>query len=397
MGLLDVLFGRAGPPATPPATPTSSGNPTPIPWLSGTTALGLSAVWRCVTLIADASADCPWRELGGPENAPVELPTSRLIRRPMVTMTRREWTWRVVATEALYNTVHLLHVGGYDSEGVPWSLMPIPPAAIFPLTPPDPWGLSMPTSYYVGGQVVKADDLTIIRRAPFPNLTDQTAGILEVARRQFSSFLAADVAASRYWQNGGPITTVLTSDQVIDDPEAADIAQRWANRRSMGADYPAVLGKGAHAEAWGADPTAESAVEARREIVADVGRYFGVPTRILNAPAGDSETYANTENDKADLLALTLRGYMGPVEDGISELLPGDYIEGRRMRLDPLRLVQGDLASRAQAYPALVRAGILSVDEARAAGFGLAPSDDLGPVMPATAQDAIPGAFRIGG
>jgi hypothetical protein len=69
----------------------------------------LSAVWRCVTLLADVDrADA----LDRVEAGDAQRPPSRLVRRPMATMTRREWTWRVVATEALCNTAYLLHVGG---------------------------------------------------------------------------------------------------------------------------------------------------------------------------------------------------------------------------------------------------------------------------------------------
>lgn len=395
--IADLVFGRAGAPATTTAAPSTSA-PMPVPWVSGGTTLGLSAVWRCVTLIADAIADMPWREWSGPENAPVELPTSRLVRRPMGEMTRREWTWRVVATEALYNTVHLLYIAGYDSEGVPWSLMPIPPEAVMPLTPLDPWGLLQPSEYLVGGQRVSVDDMTIIRRAPFPGLSDAASGILDIARRQFSSYLAADTHLARYWMAGGPTTTQIVTDQELDGDQAETIAQRWVDRRSLGADYPAVMGKGAEAKPFGADPTTESAVEARREMVADIGRYFGVATRILNAPAGDSETYSSVEMDETDLHRHTLRGYMGPVEDAISELLPGDYQIGRRMRFDPTRSLQGDLASRATAYPALVSAGIVTIDEARSAGFGLGPMtpDQLAAMPPAV--DAIPAAMTtIGG
>lgn len=396
MRLVERLFGRSGAPASTTATPAITA-PIAVPWVSGSTTLGLSAVWRCVTLIADAIADFPWREWAGPDDAPVPLTTSRLVRRPMGGMTRREWTWRVVATEALYNTVHLLYVGGYDSERVPWSLMPIPPGAITPLSPSDPWGLLQPTEYQVGGSRVSVDELTIIRRAPFPGLSDQLAGILDVARRQFSAYLAADTHLQRYWSSGGPTITQITTEQELDPTQAADLAQRWVERRAMGADYPAVFGRGAKAEGFGADPTTESAVEARREIVADVGRYFGVPTRILNAPAGDSETYSNVDADRGDLLGLTLRGYMGPIEDGISELLPGDYIEGRRMRFDTTRYLQGDLKTRSVAYPALVAAGLLTVDESRALGFGLGPIDETTTPPPA-AGDAIPGALvTIGG
>jgi HK97 family phage portal protein len=344
------------------------------PFLDGRSVLGLSAVWRCVTLIADTIADMPWQEWRGDEL----LESSRLVRRPFALRTRRWWTWRVVATEALFNRAYCLHVGGSASDGTPWSLLPVPPSAIQPGLAPDPWGLTFPTWYNVAGQQIPAEYLSIIERAPFPDVPDGLSSLLDLARRQFTAYLAADTHMSRYWQNGGPTNTVITSDQEIDDPEAERIGQRWLDRRATGA--PAVFGKGAHAEPFGADPTTESATEARREINAEVGRYFGVPTRILNAPAGDSETYSNVENDAIDLYRYCLRGYIGPVEDAISEVLPGDYIGGRRMSLDPARILQGDLASRATAWVALTTGDrpIFSVEEARARGFGMPPTSTAG-------------------
>lgn len=153
-----------------------------------------------------------------------------------------------------------------------------------------------------------------------------------------------------------------------------------------------MLGKGADAHPYGADPTTESAVEARREIVADVGRFFGVPTRILNAPAGDSETYANVESDRLDLLGYTLGGYMDPVQDCISDLLPGDPLVGRRMEIDPTQFLSGDLLTRAQAYSALVTSGIMTAPEARRRGFGLAASPEQSSTPTAPASDPLPAA-----
>lgn len=405
MGLLERLFAsretaitRAAPSPAPTVAPPAM-YPQQIPYLDGSSILGLSTVWRCVTLIADVLADMPWREWTGPEQAPRELAASRLVRRPQATMTRREWTFRVVATEALFNAAHLLHTGGTDSEGVPWSLLPVPPDAIYPADMPDPWGMLPPTAYIVGGLYVPAAYVTVVRRAPFPNIRDEAVAIIKLARREFTTFLAASVHASRYWYAGGPTLTQIVTDQVLDDPAAKEIAERWQSARSMGSDYPAVMGKGAKAEPWGADPTSEAAVEARREINADIARYFGLPTRIVNAPAGDSETYANVEDDKADLYQMTLRGYAGPLEDAISEHLPGNYITGRRMRLDPIRFLQGNLASRATAYPALVNGErpILTQDEARSLGFGLGPFPDLAQPQPSLAPgsdaSAIPAAF----
>lgn len=358
----------------------------PVPYLDGRTAIALSAVWRCVDLISSVIADWPWTEWRGDDL----LPPSRLVRRPLVTMSRREWTWRVVATEALTSSAHLLHVGGFDSEGGPWSLLPVPPAAISPSGYNDPWNLLPPTAYNVAGRQVSADFVTVIRRTPFPGVPDWVNGVVNIARTQFTSYLAADVAAARYWRNGGPITTVISTDQELDSDQADGIAQRWIDRRSRGADFPAVLGKGAEAKAWGADPTLQSAVEARREINADVGRYFGVPTRILNAPAGDSETYSNVENDAIDLYRLCLRAYAGPIEDAISENLPGDPLAGRRMQLDASKFLQGDLTTRAVAWPALVSSGIVTIPEARVRGFGLTPTPAAEAAAPAQATDAGP-------
>lgn len=387
MGLIERLFGRADTSSTAPLTPGPQMYPITVPYVSGASALGLSAVYRCVTILADAIAGLPWREVRGDEDAPIPLPTSRLVRRPMATMTRREWVWRVVATEALYSTCYLLKVGGYDSEGVPWSLLPVPPSAIAPADPgADPWGLLPPRAYMVGGRLVQADDLVVIRRTPFPGIPEHVAGILELARREFAAALAADTHLERYWRAGGPTTTVITTDQPLEPDDAEQIAQRWIERRARGADYPAVLGKGATAAPFGADPTTDSAVESRRELVADVGRYFGVPTRLLNAPkVGDSETYANTEDEAVDLERYTLRGYAQPIEDAISELLPGDYIGGRRMVLDPTRLTQGNLESRARAWGQLVQAGIADADEARVKGFAMTPrtTDAPKPAAPA--------------
>lgn len=365
----------------PPATPSFTRVPQDVPYLSATTAIGLSSVHRCVTLIADLISRGAWQEWSGL----AQVDPSRLVRRPSALMSRREWVWRVVATEALHNVTYLLHVGGTDDQGRPWSLLPLPPAAVI-AGPTDAWGILPPTWYRVAGRRVEASDLTIIRRAPWPGIPEGLSGVLELARREFSAYLAADTHLSRYWQAGGPVITQISTDQELVNDDADVIAQRWIDRRTMGADWPAVFGKGAKAEPYGADPTTESATKARQEMVADVGRYFGLPTRILNAPTTASDVYANREDEAQDLDQFTLDGYVAPIEDAITGHLSPGYLDDRRMVIDMSHVTQGNLDSRAVAYPALVGAGILERDEARARGFGLPPLDtnDTTPAVAAT-------------
>jgi phage portal protein BeeE len=153
----------------------------------------------------------------------------------------------------------------------------------------------------------------------------------------------------------------------------------------MGPDYPAVLGKGASAAQFGADPTAASAVEARRELIADIGRFFGVPTHLLNAPSGDPTTYRTTESEGLSFIRYGLGDYIHAFEDAITGELP----PGRIMRIDPAALTRGEQLTRYQAWESALRAGWISTAEVRDAE-GYPPQELPAPagfVSPAIVSD----------
>lgn len=309
-----------------------------------TTTLGLSAVWRCLDILANGVSQLEWRERQGT----VDVPLSRIVQRPQAQRTRREWTSLVVSTLALYDVCYLMPVGGLDGEGVPIGLWYLDPTLVQPATTSlftDVF-LLPPDEFYVGNLRVSRDQLVILHRSPQPTVSDDVAGVLNLARTTFAAALAAERYASRYWQAGGSPTTVLETEQRLTTEQILDTSERWAARRAKGPDHAPVLAGGLKAKSFGADPTTEAAVEARRELVADVGRYFGVPTRILNAPTGDSETYATSESGNQDLVRYTLRNYMGAIEDAVSDLLPGE----RRMEMDPWTLTAGTQYTQAQAF-----------------------------------------------
>jgi HK97 family phage portal protein len=327
--------------------------------VSAITALGLSSVWRCLDILSNGVSQLPWREVRGN----LELPLSRIVQRPLSFATRREWVSYVVAILALYDVAYLLKVGGTDSEGVPSGLLPIDPSQVMPTSVNAMVSPFVDNDWYmVGRERVHRDDLVIIRRSPTPGVTDATGGLIRLARTAFAANLAAEGYASRYWQNGGPINVALESELHLNQVEADEISARWAERRSQGPDHPPVMSGGIHAKEFGADPMAASATEARREMDATVGRYFGIPTAILNAPAGDSETYTSTESQGMYLLTYTLRNYIGALEDAISDQLPG----GRRMAMTTRVLTRGTQLAEAQALQLLTgNKAVMDVDEAR--------------------------------
>jgi phage portal protein BeeE len=294
--------------------------------------------------------------------------------RPQAERTRREWTSLVVSTLALYDVCYLLKVG-QDSEGVPVSLLYIDPSLISPTTF-DYFTLLPPDQFYLGAgagaQIVDRDQLVILHRSPQPTILDTMGGLIHLARQKFAEAIAADAYASRYWQAGGAPTTVLETDAQLIGDKAQVMQDKWRESRQRGPDYAAVLEGGLKAKAFGADPTQQAAVEARRELVADIARYFGVPTRIINAPTGDTETYATSESSNMDLVRYTLANYIDSIQDAISDQLPG----GRHMVMDTWKLVTPNLAALGQYLQfALGGKAWMDVDEARDK-VGLPPAED---------------------
>jgi phage portal protein BeeE len=340
--------------------------------LSVTEAAGISAVRRCVSLIANAIAGRQWQEWEGTR----KLSPSRIVRRPAASMSRREWTWRVIASMALDDLSYLRMVGGVDDDGVPGSLLPIPTGALSPRGLVDPFGILPPTQYVMYGTngLISAEEIIQVRSAFWPGVPAHLVGILRMARSTMMASWAADSYNARYWQSGGQPVTQISTEQELVDGQAEDIAARWQTRRSMGPDYPAVFGKGAKAEPYGADVSGATGVDARRQMVLDIGNLFGVAARYLNvALQGQSLEYSTVHDEALSLERHTLSAFIDPIQDVISELLPGDYIEGRHMVIDMTPFTRAGQYSRYQAWQiATGNKPWMDPEEIRAAE-GLAP------------------------
>lgn len=339
-------------------------------------AVGLSAVWRCLCVIADSVSAAPWGEWRGLN----QLPTSRLVRRPAQSMTRREWTWLVVATLALYNVAYLREAGGADSEGVPWSLIPIPPMAITP-EDPDPWGIRPPTAYRIAGERVSAEEIRRLRRAMLPSIPPEMAALLTLARATIGAAIAAEWYAAGFWMGGAAPLVVLSVDQEMTAQQMGEYADTYQEHRATDPSRPLVLGKSGKADTLGADLSNASAIEARNWLVADVARYFGVPPHLVNAPTGDSMTYQNVEQAGLDLARYCLGPFARPVEDVISDTLPGDPQEGRHMRIDLTEFTAGGFLDRAQGYALATGSRPWLTPEEVRAREGRPPVGDLPPEL----------------
>ena len=351
--------------------------------VTSTTALGLSAVWRCLDILSNGVCRMERHEKRGT----LDLPWSRLVRQPQSNRTWREWASLVVSTLALYDICYLLKTEAEDAEGVPLSLIVLPPDYVQPWwQPSDPFHVLPPTMYSLGGnKPTDADRLVVLRRSPQPGVDESIGGIIRLARTSFAAHIAAENYASRYWQGGGSPNIVLESAQKIPEAIADQYEDRWRERRMKGPDYAPLMSGGITVRELGADPTAAAAVEARREQVADVGRYFGIPSNILNAPAGDSETYSTTEAQGLHLVTYTLGNYRDAITDAISSQLPG----GRYLHLDDYALTRGTNLAQAQAYQLATGGKAWMTPEDVRDRLGLPPVEDPEALNPTPAPAPV--------
>lgn len=318
-------------------------------------ALGIDYVYACVRTIADAISGAAVNEWRGID----PLPASRLARRPMQSATRREWLWKVTATLALYNSCPLVARGGEDSEGVPWSLVPIAPPRLS-------WVENGPPM--LDGHPISPDSLRIIRRSVFPSLTADQSYLLRLAQETFATADAAGQYAGDYWQSGGSPLVLLKYDKDMSTQQLADTKNAWIGKRAEAPGSPAILTNGLTAERFGADLGTEQADVAMDSLGASIARFFGVPPALINVKAqAGSLTYSTTESQGVHFVRYTLSPYAGAIGDALSDYLPGDYIEGRRIELDLSHLTRAEQASRYQSWESALRAGWLSKDEVRRA------------------------------
>ena len=386
MGWREALFGPRDVVAAPTRMvgfPTDGGL---VPGVTSTTALGLSAVWRCLDILSNGVSQLQWREYDGPVDL---LNVDALVERPLQEATRREWVNYVVCSMALFDIAPILRIGNPVI-----SLWPLDPTTVFPVR--SGWSalpFQTPDAWYIGATRVEPERIGLLRRNPMPAVSETLAGVLRIARIKFAEAIAADAYSSRYWQGGGSTQQYLKTEQAINANKAQELQDRWGEKRRLGPDHLPVLDSGVNLMDTGADPTQASAVEARRELVSDIGRYFGIPSHVLNSPQGDSETYSSTESSNQDLVRYTLQNYIGAIEDFISGELPA----GRTMRMDTWPLRAGTQLAQAQAYQlATGNKAWMSVDEVRERN-NLGPvesPDELNP--PAVAPVAVAGGMDNG-
>jgi HK97 family phage portal protein len=315
------------------------------------TAMQHSAVWAAVNLIAGSISTLPLYAYRRGERDPLpDLPP--LLRQPSATMNLPDWLYAALQSLLLRGNCYGQIV---DRAGA--GLLP----AQVELLAPDRVQVTAngAVAYRVDGQEV--DPASIWHVKAF-TAAGNVVGLSPIAhaRQAVGLGLAVEKFGAQWFGEGATPSGVLTSDQRITRQDANDLKEGWKDRHGGHRDI-AVLGDGARFQAISISPEESQFLETSRANVATVARYFGVQPELIGGESGGSLTYANVEQRALDFLTFGLRPWLVRLEAAISGLLSSTTT----VKFNAGALVRTDLLTRYQAHEVGIRAGFLTVNEAR--------------------------------
>jgi len=332
--------------------------------VSEQSSLGLTAVWRAVSLIAGTCAALPlktYRKVGDQKEllrSFLDDPMGPLTPLPL---TPFEWVETVVADLLLHGNAYLVHV--YGGAGQILGLQPVPP-----------WSVSVKRDLSVpGGKVFtvtrEADsplELTSVDLTHVMGLT--TDGIrgyspIQVARQAIGGALAGELAAGRMFANGAMISGLVTPEDDLTEAEA-QVIKDGLRRRILGTDNAgdiAVINRGLKFTPWMMNATDAQFIEQRQFGIAEVSRLYGVPRELLS-DTGASSWGSGIQELVRGFLRFTLDPWLTRIEQRLSALLPTP----RFVEFERKALLSGSPQEEIEMIARQLELGLLTLDEARA-------------------------------
>lgn len=358
-------------------------------------ALGLSAVYRAVSLISGTIAQLPLRTLR--ERA------GRLDRVPSVFddpqgavggMTRYEWVETIMLHLLLHGNAYLTHV--YNGAGALMALMPQHPMCVevYWPTQDDLKAGRMPAGgrWYVvtdmwGQRTIH--DATTLTHVSAQSL-DGLKGLspLTIARNSFGTAIAGERSAARMFSQGAMMSGLAVPDDDL-EPDELTVAKQELNRHMLGwenAGSIAVVNRKLNFTPWTMSAADAQFLQSRQFSIEEIARWFGVPPHLLMQTDKQTSWGTGVNEQNRGLGKFTLSPWTSRVEQRLSRLLPPQ----RWCEFDFAGLERPNVETEIDLILKQVEGGLITTNEGRALR-NLAPvegGDTLrGVTPPAPADD----------
>jgi HK97 family phage portal protein len=329
-------------------------------------ALRLSSVWACVSLLSNTISTLPLDVFRGDE----EIPVPPLLASPAAGWTLEEWLWALMQSLLLRGNAFGLITARSGPRLVPSQVEPVNPD-------------NMTVNVEVDGSVTyrfkgRALDPSDVWHVAAFRPAGSAVGLSPIAfaAETIGLSLAVQRFGRAFFQDGATPSGILSGEGVRSSN--IDLVRVLLDRATHGRRQPLIVGGGGVGELkWqslSVNPNESQFIDSRKLGVSEIARTFGVPPEMIGGEAGNSLTYTNVESQGMHFAQHSILPWAIRLESAIATLLPrGQTV---KFNLDGLR--RADTKSRYEAHAIALASGFMTVDEVRAL-------EDLGP-MPATSS-----------
>lgn len=186
------------------------------------------------------------------------------------------------------------------------------------------------------------------------------------ARNSIGIAIAADNRVTKIFSNGAKPSGVLTIDKTLSPDQRAQVRKSFAELEEGNEDRLFVLEAGMQYQQVSMTPQDVELLESRRFQIEDIGRFFGVPSILLNQTFGQSSLGSNVYEILSAFYKLNLRPYLEKIEESILRwLMTEDEAQRYEAEFDFDSLLRADTMSRYQANREAINSGQLTPNEAR--------------------------------
>lgn len=372
MTLLGSLFGARAQVENPAVPLTST---TLLDWLGGpkvaagvsvteTSAMGMPAVWRAVSLISGVAASLPLHAYrrGDVSRRPVDgVPAARLLDDPHPDMTPFELWETAYAHLCLWGNAYFRVLR--NRLGQPRELWPLHPSQV-KAGRDSVSGLKVYGVTTEDGVLEPHTDQTILH---IPGLGyDGICGVspIRAARQGIGLAIAAEEYGARLFGSGSLASGILQTEQRLDQETADRLKLRWDARVKgvANAHQTVVLDAGAKFQQLTIPPEDAQFIESRRFQISEVGRLFGVPAFLMGETEKSTSWGTGLEQQAIGWVKFDLRRYLLRSEQRVTRLIRPDNVYAR---YSIEGLLRGDSEARAQFYRQMWELGVFSTNDIR--------------------------------
>jgi len=348
------------------------------------TALGVSTVLACVSILADSIAALPIKVYREFDDRNINLKTPRFIKTPNMNQSRFEFVHQLVASMALHGNAYIL-VDRDTAER---------PIALSNLHP-DKVKIKMEGNqklYKFNDRIYNKNNILHFTWFTYPG---SYLGVspLKTQKNTIGVALAMERHIGQFYGQGATPSSILETDQAMTKEQAEVLQATWTNSHNR-QRKPAVLTGGLKWKAI-SDSAGDELVRARDQIVKEIARVYRIPSYLIHAE-GSTGLYSNVESSGIQFVRHTLLPWLSRIEEGFSSLLPGSSYA----KFDVAEYQRGDRANTIRAAQVAITSGIFTPNEIRQQldyepyeggdnfylGLQGAP---VGPDIPPLGQDAV--------